>query len=71
MMSCQINNKRYFLIQVFLHNNTRIIDEAHDLCDYLKKKGHHFVINFTANENGSESEFLIEVDKQTFYDYKF
>ena len=68
-MSCQINNTRYFLIQVFIHNNIRKIDEANHLCDYLKKKGHHFVLNFTSNYN--ESEFLIEVDKQTFYDYEF
>ena len=69
-MSCQINNKRYFLIQVKLHNNKRKIEQAQRLCDYLEKKGHHFILNYIADNYGRE--FLIEVDEEKFrFEYEF
>lgn len=67
-MSCKINSTRYFLIQVKLHNNERKIKQALYLCDYLQKKGHHFILNYTLEDN----EFLIEVDEKKFrYEYEF
>lgn len=69
MKTKQIKNKRYFLIQVFLRNNSIKIEQTHLLCDYFKTQGYEYILNYTTNEN--QSEFLIEVDKQTFYEYKF